>query len=444
MNTSSLAKTSLILLAALSVSADEFHWNRTSGNGNWHDTSNWTDADGNSVSSYPGENGTTDVAVFHGMGMSRRVYINVPLDLACVRFEDGNTTFCHTPTEHFHADRFEFSDHATFGYMEGGPHYGAFLQPDDFTIGNRSDLLVNDGVIRGTMNYQNQASGNWGSRLALGIDTDGKLLTGQGSRQNDLNMWSGDTTHSNPYGLFFGMWGDFRSVSFKNAGTWTLTIPSGLIATENQYGAVGRPSDNAQGTVTTGIEPLYFWPRYEENKIQTNYFRAKILAPTFLQCGSGCTVLFDDHSTETCAYEVTAGILQLGGGVCNNNDNQPFDPDKVENWNCPLGTGPVHVRWDGTLHVASANVFNAHTALFIHSFRDRGRNKNATNVIRGQIIMDEDGTVRYLTIDDRSMLPGTYGSSASGADIQRDDIFSGPGVLTVLACEGGATCVLLK
>ena len=437
MNTSSLAKTSLILLAALSVSADEFHWNKTSGGGdwNWHTPSNWTDADGNPVSSYPGENGTTDVAVFHGMGMSRRVYISKDIDLACVRFEDGNQTCVHKPANHFHADRFEFSKHATFGYM--ADDYGGWVNPSDFTIGNRDEILVNDGVIRGTMNYQNQASGNWASRKALGIDTDGKLQTGRGEQTGDYDLW-GNSTYSNPYGRYFGQWGDFRSVNFKNNGAWTLTLPSGLLVACNQFGSVGRPSDGQQGTVTTGGEPLYYWPSYQESVIRTNYFRAKIDAPTFLQCGSGCTLLFDDHSTETCAYEVTAGVLQLGGNLYVDNTST------VEFRSCSLGTGPIHIRWDGTLYVACANPFNVFTSLFIHSFRDRGRDKNATNVLRGQIIMDEDGTVRYLTIDDRSMLPGTYGSSASGADIQRDDIFSGPGVLTVLACEGGATCVLLK
>ena len=435
-----LAKTALILLASLSASADEFHWNRTSGSGNWHDNTNWTDADGNTAGSYPGENGTTDVAVFHGMGMAGRVYISVPLDLACVRFEDGNQTCVfgyenNNPSVHFHADRFEVSTHATFGYMQNG--WQGFQQPSDFTIGNREDLLVNGGLIRGGMNYQNQSGGNWSSRKALGIDENGQLLTNQGNTEMSYDVWN-DTTYDSLYGLRTGMWGDFRNVNFNNNGAWKLTLPSGHIAFVSAFCGVGKAADGKQGTVFTGGEPLYFWPTHYESVVRTNYFRAKIDAPTFLQCGFGCAVLFDDHSTETCAYDVTAGILQLGGAVCNGNVNN------VEMWDCPLGTGPVHVRWSGTLHVASANALNPASALHIHSYRDRGRNKKATDVIFGQVLMEQSGTVHYFFIDENPMLPGTYGSSASGADNQRDDIFSGPGVLTVLASEGGATTIMLK
>ncbi len=428
-----LPQTGLLLLATLSVSADEFHWNKTSGDGNWNNASCWTDANGNAVSSWPGENSTTDVAVFHGMGMAGHVFIKGDLDLACVRFEDGNQTFVHPAGKHFHADRFEFSDHATFGYVTDD--YSGFSAPSDFTIGNRDDLLVGGSLFRAAMNYQNQSIPNWASRRALSIDTNGKLLTNQGNCEGNYEVKQ-DQTYGGLYGLRYGNWGDFRSIEFK--GSWTLTLPGGHIAAMTKYGGVGKPSSAAQGTVSTGDERLYFWPTHVANEIRTNYFRAKIDAPALLQCGYGCTVLIDDHSSETCAYDVTAGVLQLGGEIYVDNTTT------VESWTCALGTGPVDVRWSGTLHVICADALHRKANLRIHSFRERSLDKNATDVIYGQVRMDADGTVRALYIDGKPMPSGTYGSSDSTATFKRDDIFSGTGVLTVRLCDHDGTFLYFR
>ena len=47
------------------------------------------------------------------------------------------------------------------------------------------------------------------------------------------------------------------------------------------------------------------------------------------------------------------------------------------------------------------------------------------------------GTVNKLIVDGVEMAAGTYGATGSGAANIRDDIFTGTGVLTVTAGEGG-------
>ncbi len=405
----------------------EYHWNKINGSGDWHNTSCWTDADGNAVSTYPGQDGAVDSVVFHGLNMAGRVYItksDLNIHLSKLTFQDGNTTLLLGKDIPFHIDVMEFSDHATFGFMAEG--YGAFEAPNDFIIGNRDALLINgDGLIPGTINYQNQASGNWSSRRILGIDETGKLLTNKGDTPGGIDLY-GHSTRDHVYGLFYGNWGDFRNISFKHAGTWTLTVPTGSIIPMSQYSAVGAPSDEGQGTVSTLGRPLYFWPVYVESAVRTNYFRAKIDAPKFLQCGSGCTVLFDDHTDDTCSYDVTAGILQLGGDLCVGNTST------IESRTCQLGPGAIDIRWDGTVRVTCENALNRMSTLHFHSFRERGADPSVTDAVYGKLALDgHDATVRYLYIDGNPTINGTYGSSESEAQFKRDDLFTGTGVLTV-------------
>lgn len=382
-----------------------------------------------------------DSVVFHGLNMAGRVYItkaDLNIHLSKMTFQDGNTTFVLDKSIPFHIDVMEFSDHATFGFMADG--WGGFEAPNDFVIGNRSDLLIGgDGLIPGTINYQNQASGNWSSRRALGIDADGKLLTNKGDTPGGIDIW-GDTVRDHAYGLFYGNWGDFRNITFKNAGTWTLTVPTGSIIPMSQYSAVGAPTDEGQGTVTTQGRPLYFWPVYVENEVRTNYFRAKIDAPKFLQCGSGCTVLFDDHTKDTCSYDVTAGILQLGGDICVGNTST------IEARTCQLGPGAIDIRWDGTVRVACENAFNQATDLCFHSFRERGKKRSVTDAVYGKLALDAgfDAEVCHLWIDGNGVPEGTYGSSESNAQYKRDDLFTGTGVLTVRLTSLGCTQIILK
>lgn len=432
---------SLVLSCALGTTATEYHWNnRTSGNLWWSDSRNWVDADGNPVDSYPGQNSSSDIAVFDGMGRAGRAYINVDLDLACLRFADGNSTLRHERTNHFHADRLEMSPHATFGYM--AEDWGGFSQPNDFTIGNRNEVLYNgNGMIRGSINYQNQSGGNWSSRRVLSLDENGNLLTGQGTTRNDYNVW-GDGTFDDPLGFLFGDWGStvsFRGVHFGNAGTWTLTVPYPALIHESQWGSIGRYIDQGQGTIKTLGESVYYWPSYIESNAQTNYFRAKIDAPTFLQCGFGCTVMYDDHTSDTCSYDITAGILQLGGEILVENVS------RVENTTCQLGPGPIDIRWSGKLRIACDNPLNHDTILRFHSFRERGADRKVTDALYGKMELDGfDAEVRFLELDGFGMRNGTYGSSESDAEFKRDDLFEGTGVLTVRAWAHAWTGIFVR
>lgn len=434
-----MKKSTLTILAALCAGATfatDYHWRGaapgtsfatedeglpTHACGQWATVSNWTDANGNTMTDYPHQNG--DVAIFHGTVNGGYVHIlaqNV-IDISEIRFVEGHTILAVDPVAHFSATRMTFMNHATFGYV--ATNFEAFTPPNDFVIGNRDDLLVKDGsgnygLLLGGACYQNWSSGNFANNNTVSLDADGKLVTHVGTENMSIDLWGNDT-YSDLGGVIFGQWGDFRGVNYNNDATWTYTVKASSFMHINNYGHIGKAGDKAQGTVDTTGTDCYVWSRAQPAERCTVYVRSKIVnAPTLVVAGFGYTVLFDNHESETCDYCITTGDLRLGGDICKGSTST------IESWTCKLGSGDISVGWYGKLDVASANALNADSTINVSSYNKKGG-------VFGKINLANNATVNKLVIDGVEQDAGTYGAEGSGATNVNADIFTGSGVLTV-------------
>ena len=241
---------------------------------------------------------------------------------------------------------------------------------------------------------------------------------------DSLNMAygvGGDSTWNKDVTLFYGNFGDGRHISFNKE--CVLTVPCGQIGPLSNNSHVGNPTSAYQGTINTAGATLYFWPR------NTTCFRAKVVAPLFVQSGHYTTLFCDDHSSETNDYVVSSGTFQLGSLP------EPGAESLSVTNVCKMGTGSLVVSWAGTLNVASDNALSDVATLRMTSYRGKRE-------VWGRIVMSTNSTVMTFALDGKLMRRGTYGATGSGAEFSDDIMFSGPGVLTVK--KGGGFWISLR
>ena len=230
---------------------------------------------------------------------------------------------------------------------------------------------------------------------------------------DSLNMAygvNGDSTWNKDVTLFYGNFGEGRHISFNKE--CTLTVPCGQIAPMSNKSHVGNPSGSYQGTINTACAPLYFWP------LNTTCFRAKVVAPMFVQSGIYTTLFCDDHSSDTNEYVVASGTLRLGSLP------EPGAETLATTNVCKLGTGPVIVSWAGTLDVGTEDAMRNSEYLKMTSFRGLGETY-------GKINLSTNSVVDWFWLDDKLQKRGTHGATGSGAQYVDNVLFSGPGLLMV-------------
>ena len=413
-----------ITIMALAMSASSafcdsqtlYYWANTNG-GNWTATANWVMEDGTAATTYPHVAG--DVAVFNGLAAYKTVSVNQSdvIDIDELRLDDGCMRLGIRSAAHFHADRLIRSDRAVLYLVTSGSYNHA--SPNDATIGNRNDVLFNGGFLPGAMVCKDD--GGWGNLRSATIDEDGKLKYGSLDSLNMAYGVGGDSTWNKDVTLFYGNFGDGRHISFNKE--CVLTVPCGQIGPLSNNSHVGNPSSTAQGTINTAGTTFYFWP------LNTTCFRAKVVAPLFVQSGHYTTLYCDDHSSETNDYVVSSGTFQLGSLP------EPGAESLSVTNVCKMGTGSLVVSWAGTLNVASDNALSDVATLRMTSYRGKRE-------VWGRIVMSTNSTVMTLALDDKLMRRGTYGATGSGAEFSDDVMFSGPGVLTVK--RGGGFGIIVR
>ena len=416
-----------ITIMALAMSASSafcdsqtlYYWANTNG-GNWTATANWVMEDGTAASTYPHVAG--DVAVFNGLAAYKTVYVNQSdvIDIDELRLDDGciRLSFRNSSTLHFHADRVVRSSNAVL-YLVTDGGYNHAQPPTGLTIGNRADVLFNGGFLPGAVVCKD--GNGWGDLRSATILEDGTMKYASLDSLNMAYGVNGDSTWDKDVTLFYGNFGDGRHISFNKE--CVLTVPCGQIGPLSNNSHVGNPTSAYQGTINTAGATLYFWPR------NTTCFRAKVVAPLFVQSGHYTTLFCDDHSSETNDYVVSSGTFQLGSLP------EPGAESLSVTNVCKMGTGSLVVSWAGTLNVASDNALSDVATLRMTSYRGKRE-------VWGRIVMSTNSTVMTLALDDKLMRRGTYGATGSGAEFSDDVMFSGPGVLTVK--RGGGFWIIVR
>ena len=376
----------------------KFYWNKPDG-GNWNTAANWVMADGSTATTYP--QAATDAAIFNGLNAGKSV--SFPKDLTvepgAVSLEDGGSSFVFYGNNHVHVGVFMRADHAMLSCAADGYNWA---QAADFTIGNRSEVVVDECFLGAQWRKD---SGNWGAPYSVTINENGAVKNTGSGFQSAYSVGS-NMTWGNHYALIFGNYQAGRNLTFS--GDYTLTIPSGQIMYHNAN-QVGTPTSKYQGTIASEV-PVAFWSSTSGGA----NFRPLIQAPKFVQASRYTTVYYDDHTVETCAYWIPQGTLQLGKSGAE---------DLTAT--CVLGTNEVNVSWSGKLDVQCEGALRNVPILHVNSYRGQGENW-------GKIVMTVSDTVNKVYFDDMSLKHGEYGATGSGAEIIDDVHFEGTGKLTVL------------
>ena len=414
-----IAASAIVACPALFADQTLYYWNNTNG-GNWASAGNWVMADGRAANDYPKVAG--DVAVFNGLAAYKTVSVNASdvIDVDELRIDDGcmRLSFNNSSSLHFHAGRLVRSESAVLYLVtDGGWNHAS--PPAGVTIGNRADVLFNGGFLPGAVVCKD--GNGWGDLRSATILEDGTMKYASLDSLNMAYGVNGDSTWDKDVTLFYGNFGDGRHISFNKE--CVLTVPCGQIGPLSNNSHVGNPTSAYQGTINTAGATLYFWPR------NTTCFRAKVVAPLFVQSGHYTTLFCDDHSSETNDYVVSSGTFQLGSLP-----EPGAESLSVPNV-CKMGTGSLVVSWAGTLNVASDNALSDVATLRMTSYRGKRE-------VWGRIVMSTNSTVMTLALDDKLMRRGTYGATGSGAEFSDDVMFSGPGVLTVK--RGGGFWIIVR
>ena len=409
----------VVVCPALFADQTLYYWNNTNG-GSWTSASNWVMADGSAAATYPRVAG--DVAVFNGLAAYKTVSVNASdvIDVDELRIDDGcmRLSFNNSSSLHFHAGRLVRSESAVLYLVtDGGWNHAS--PPAGVTIGNRADVLFNGGFLPGAVVCKD--GNGWGDLRSATILEDGTMKYASLDSLNMAYGVNGDSTWDKDVTLFYGNFGDGRHISFNKE--CVLTVPCGQIGPLSNNSHVGNPTSAYQGTINTAGATLYFWPR------NTTCFRAKVVAPLFVQSGHYTTLFCDDHSSETNDYVVSSGTFQLGSLP------EPGAESLSVTNVCKMGTGSLVVSWAGTLNVASDNALSDVATLRMTSYRGKRE-------VWGRIVMSTNSTVMTLALDDKLMRRGTYGATGSGAEFSDDVMFSGPGVLTVK--RGGGFWIIVR
>lgn len=441
-----MKKTIAVISAALAAAASfaaEYHWRGSAPDmtengksGSWSDISNWTDASGNAAADYPHAAG--DVAVFHGMAMGGYVEIadTDSIELAELRFEEGNNLLYCGLQAHVAVTRMIISDDASFefasndtaaGWEVDQNREGAFLVPD-FTVGNRSELLpAGTGGIRGGLAH---CSLNLFERRGyLTIDAEGKLTPMNPSNQYPDYGVGGDTVNDSQEGLYFGGWASYRGLNYEKWGHMSAAanyeLQSGMLVALSHYTNLGKYDDQWLGVFSTGGAPLYFWGFNDRTTTSDCYIRSKMSVSTIIQPANSMMVIYDDHSTDDVqVYRAIAGGIRLGGIVHKSADAAPETT-------CTMPAATYEIGWNATLDVACEGALNAASTISVKSY-------NGKKGDFGTVNLGYNATVNKMLVDGAELDAGTYGATGSGAENIRDDIFTGTGVLTVTNGEAPA------
>lgn len=408
----------LAIACALRAEQTVYYWNNIDG-GNWTSAGKWVMEDGTAATTYPHVAG--DVAVFNGLAAYKTVYVNQSdvIDIDELRLNDGcmRLSFRNSSTLHFHADRLVRSSNAVL-YLVTDGGYNHAQPPAGLTIGNRADVLFNGGFLPGAVVCKD--GNGWGDLRSATILEDGTMKYASLDSLNMAYGVNGDSTWNKNVTLFYGQHGDGRHISFNKE--CVLTVPCGQIGPLSNNSHVGNPTSAYQGAINTAGATLYFWPR------NTTCFRAKVVAPLFVQSGHYTTLYCDDHSSETCEYNVASGTMRLGSVPLAEAE------ESVTN-RCVLGTGPVVVSWAGTLDVGAEDALKKSEYLKMTSFRGLGQ-------AYGKIHMSTNAVVDWFWLDNKVQKSGTYGATGSGADYIDDNLFTGAYKLTVKKGGSGLTILV--
>ena len=193
----------------------------------------------------------------------------------------------------------------------------------------------------------------------------------------------------------------------------TLTITSGGLVLYASGSAIGQSGRNDNGSLVLGdaMHPAYVWTK--DNGASPNEIWAETTAAGgFVKSWPGNLVLGGTQTGIAQEIAVNAGTLQLGN----------------ETKDCVLAEGiPIRVCAGATLKLPRANTI-ATSPLKIDGSGgafgkvELGANQTVASVAVRDVFESENWT---------TLPAGTYGSSGSGAEFVRDDLFTGTGTITV-------------
>ena len=265
---------------------------------------------------------------------------------------------------------------------------------------------------------------DWSNVAFASFDEDGRLL--YEVRDNcqitlapseDANLYM--TSKNLNYGTAGGDY-TINSLYLSNGSNnrWlgegrTLRIKSGGLILQGQS-AIGMPGRTDNGALVLGdtTHPAYVWAKAVN--ASTNYLGAAVTAAGgFVSAYPGNLCLVGDQTGIADEIAVNAGTLAIG----------------TDTADCSIAVGiPIRVCAGAKLLLPTTT-----NAVAASSIKLDGAGKNSAKVI-----LPVNQTCASLAVrdvyesDEWTTLPsGTYGSSESAAEFVRDDLFVGPGVLTV-------------
>ncbi|MEM7392372.1 MAG: hypothetical protein AAF492_08475, partial [Verrucomicrobiota bacterium] len=122
-------------------------------------------------------------------------------------------------------------------------------------------------------------------------------------------------------------------------------------------------------------------------------------------------------------FNLNAGNQFSGGFSTEDSQNEGF---RIRaNADGAFGLGDVTIGSNATVYISSTQTVSDAAALLLDGPKSGMTNDPA------KVVMETNETVFALFVDGVRQRPGTWGSSASGADNQDDILFSGPGILLV-------------
>ena len=264
---------------------------------------------------------------------------------------------------------------------------------------------------------------DWSNTAFASFDAEGRLV--YPTRDNvqitlateNANLYM--TSKNLDYGSAGGDY-TINSLYINNSGNnrWlgegrTLRIKSGGLILQGSS-AIGMPGRTDNGALVLGdaTHPAYVWAKAFNTN--TNYLGAAVTAAGgFVSAYPGNLCLVGDQTGIADEIAVNAGTLAIGTAAAD----------------CSLAVGiPIRVCTGAKLLLPTVTNAVATSPIKLDS-----AGKNCAKVILPVNQSCASLSVRdvYESTEWTTLPAGTYGSTASGAEFVRDDLFAGPGVLTV-------------
>ncbi len=347
--------------------------------------------------------------------------------------ENGKGNESGYPINVVTAGRIEHSDRGTLSIYDGSciadqntsVTNSMFVVKDlnGYLTGAAGDLLAGDVypivpwlVVSRDDNFDNinfgafDANGRIRRTYRNDTEIDGVASEDSNAYVYDGNLNNGSATDITVNSLFLN-----NSIKNKHLGAdRTLRIKSGgliLAGYASAIGAEGR-SDNGALVLGDASHPAYVFAK--GNKQNTpNEIWASVTAPGgFVSAWNGNLILGGDQTGIAGELVVNAGSLTLG----------------TQANECRLAKGlTIRVCAGASLSLPAANTLNKCALMFDGSGGEYGK-----------VELSSDQTCSSISVRDvldsqewKTLKSGVYGSSESGAEFVRDDLFSGSGRLTV-------------